>query len=158
MTKHLLELTSRGLVKSLENGIAFTRAQQSDQPVTIVKQMPTMASGKQPTIAIITAQYCEKLAVDAMIENKETFVRYTTVGKSFSRYLRIICSRIRLKLSFLYTNSWLWTGSAPTSPTGETNTNRRNRFGKIHRLNRQGKPYHCCHCVVTFALSVVTKS
>lgn len=44
--------------------------------------MPTIASNKQPTIAIITAQYCEKLAVDAMLENKETFVRYTTVGKS----------------------------------------------------------------------------
>ncbi|XP_036320105.1 uncharacterized protein LOC118734493 [Rhagoletis pomonella] len=44
--------------------------------------MPTIASNKQPTIAIITAQYCEKLAVDAMLENKETFVRYTTVGES----------------------------------------------------------------------------
>ncbi len=43
--------------------------------------MPTIASNKQPTIAIITAQYCEKLAVDAMLENKETLVRYTTVGK-----------------------------------------------------------------------------
>lgn len=43
--------------------------------------MPTIASNKQPTIAIITAQYCEKLAVDAMLENKETFVRYTTVGE-----------------------------------------------------------------------------
>ena len=42
-----------------------------------------MASAKQPTIAIITAQYCEKLAVDSLIENKETFVRYTTVGKAF---------------------------------------------------------------------------
>lgn len=40
-----------------------------------------MVSSKQPTIAIITAQYCEKIAVDAMLENKETFVRYTTVGK-----------------------------------------------------------------------------
>lgn len=46
--------------------------------------MPTMASAKQPTIAIITAQYCEKLAVDSLIESKETFVRYTTVGKIFS--------------------------------------------------------------------------
>lgn len=43
--------------------------------------MPSIASKKQPTIAIITAQYCEKVAVDALIENKETFVRYTTVGK-----------------------------------------------------------------------------
>lgn len=43
--------------------------------------MPTITSKKQPTIAIITAHYCEKLAVDTMIENQETFVRYTTVGK-----------------------------------------------------------------------------
>lgn len=49
--------------------------------------MPTMASAKQPTIAIITAQYCEKLAVDSMIENKETFVRYTTVGKIFLLFI-----------------------------------------------------------------------
>ena len=43
--------------------------------------MPTIVSTKQPTIAIITAQYSEKLAVDSMIENQETFVRYTTVGE-----------------------------------------------------------------------------
>lgn len=50
--------------------------------------MPTIASNKQPTIAIITAQYCEKLAVDAMLENKETFVRYTTVGE-FDDFINI---------------------------------------------------------------------
>ncbi|KAG8233887.1 hypothetical protein J437_LFUL005214, partial [Ladona fulva] len=66
----LAELLNKGLIKSLDHG-AYTRV--------IVKQMPTIASAKQPTIAIVTAQYCEKLAVDAMIENKETFVRYTTV-------------------------------------------------------------------------------
>lgn len=61
----------------------------------VVRQMPTMASSKQPTIAVITAQYCEKLAVDSMLENKETYVRYTTVGKVsaylclYSRYLKI---------------------------------------------------------------------
>lgn len=43
--------------------------------------MPIIVAAKQPTIAIITAQYCEKVAVDALIENKETYVRYTTVGK-----------------------------------------------------------------------------
>ncbi|KAJ8955107.1 hypothetical protein NQ314_006990 [Rhamnusium bicolor] len=78
----LAALQSRQLVKAMDHG-AFTRqqSQQDSHQVTIVKQMPTMASSKQPTIAIITAQYCEKLAVDAMIENKETFVRYTTVGE-----------------------------------------------------------------------------
>ncbi|CAG9860984.1 unnamed protein product [Phyllotreta striolata] len=75
-------LQSRQLVKAMEHG-AFTRQQSHDtHQVTIVKQMPNVASSKQPTIAIITAQYCEKIAVDAMIENKETFVRYTTVGPS----------------------------------------------------------------------------
>ncbi|XP_044761930.1 uncharacterized protein LOC123319140 isoform X3 [Coccinella septempunctata] len=96
---HLAELQSRNLVKNLEHG-AFTRQQSHDVQVTIVKQMPTMASSKQPTIAIITAQYCEKLAVDAMIENKETFVRYTTVGESNVYTLgnigahRIVCTKL----------------------------------------------------------------
>ncbi|KAK2585124.1 hypothetical protein KPH14_008634 [Odynerus spinipes] len=73
------ELQEKGVVKAMEHG-AFTRVVHQDTQVQVVKQMPTMASSKQPTIAIITAQYCEKLAVDSMIENKETFVRYTTVG------------------------------------------------------------------------------
>ncbi|XP_065156923.1 uncharacterized protein [Atheta coriaria] len=96
---HLAELQSRGLVKAMDHG-AFTRQQSMDTQVTVVKQMPTMASSKQPTIAIITAQYCEKLAVDAMIENKETFVRYTTVGESNVYTMgnigahRIVCTKL----------------------------------------------------------------
>uniref|UniRef100_A0A2C9H7I2 Winged helix-turn-helix domain-containing protein n=1 Tax=Anopheles quadriannulatus TaxID=34691 RepID=A0A2C9H7I2_ANOQN len=79
----MLVLKERGLIKSMEYN-AFTRIHHDDQAIKIVKQMPTIASNKQPTIAIITAQYCEKLAVDAMLENKETFVRYTTVGTATS--------------------------------------------------------------------------
>ncbi|KAH8284261.1 hypothetical protein KR044_006835 [Drosophila immigrans] len=71
-------LQDRGLIKSMEYN-AYTRIHYEDKEIKVVKQMPTIASNKQPTIAIITAQYCEKLAVDAMLENKETFVRYTTV-------------------------------------------------------------------------------
>ncbi|XP_023019025.1 uncharacterized protein isoform X2 [Leptinotarsa decemlineata] len=96
----LSALQSRQLVKAMDHG-AFTRQQSHDtHQVTIVKQMPTMVSSKQPTIAIITAQYCEKLAVDAMIENKETFVRYTTVGESNVYTLgnigahRIVCTKL----------------------------------------------------------------
>lgn len=77
--KHIEKLKEKKLVKAMEHG-AFTRVIQHDKDIQIVKQMPAIISSKQPTIAIITAQYCEKLAVDAMIENKETFVRYTTVG------------------------------------------------------------------------------
>ncbi|CAH0553926.1 unnamed protein product [Brassicogethes aeneus] len=99
VSHHLSELQSRNIVKAMEHG-AFTRQQSQDAQVTIVKQMPTMASNKQPTIAIVTAQYCEKLAVDAMIENKETFVRYTTVGESNVYTLgnigahRIVCTKL----------------------------------------------------------------
>jgi hypothetical protein len=34
-----------------------------------------------PTIAVITAHYFEKVAVDAVMSNKQTFVRYATVGE-----------------------------------------------------------------------------
>ncbi|KAL2734011.1 uncharacterized protein V1478_003709 [Vespula squamosa] len=93
------ELQEKGVVKAMEHG-AFTRVVHQDTQVQVVKQMPTMASSKQPTIAIITAQYCEKLAVDSMIENKETFVRYTTVGESNVYTLgnigahRIVCTKL----------------------------------------------------------------
>ncbi|XP_046740548.1 uncharacterized protein LOC124407967 isoform X3 [Diprion similis] len=95
----LKELQAKGLVKAMEHG-AFTRIVHQDTQIQVVKQMPTMVSSKQPTIAIITAQYCEKLAVDSMIENKETYVRYTTVGESNVYTLgnigahRIVCTKL----------------------------------------------------------------
>jgi hypothetical protein len=36
---------------------------------------------KQPYIAIICSQYHEKTALDQLIANRQTFVRYATVGK-----------------------------------------------------------------------------
>ncbi|XP_022236280.1 uncharacterized protein LOC106476818 [Limulus polyphemus] len=48
----------------------------------MVHQMPKVVSFQQPTIAIITAQYCEKVAVDAMIENRDVYFRYKTEGES----------------------------------------------------------------------------
>lgn len=64
---------------------SYTRIHHEDKEIKVVKQMPTISSQKQPTIAIVTAQYCEKMAVDAMLENTETFVRYTTVGEYLLR-------------------------------------------------------------------------
>lgn len=43
--------------------------------------MMTVSASQQPTIAIITANYCEKLAVDAMMENKTTYVKFKTGGE-----------------------------------------------------------------------------
>ncbi|ODM88883.1 hypothetical protein Ocin01_17797, partial [Orchesella cincta] len=80
---HILNLQSKGLIKSIDKeNSSFTRVVLNETNIRIVKQMPKMVKAKQPSIAIITAHYCEKLAVDAMIENQETFVRYTTVGES----------------------------------------------------------------------------
>lgn len=76
-------LQVKGLIKALDpQSTSFTRVVQNETAVKIVKQMPKMVKAKQPSIAIITAHYCEKLAVDSMIQNQETFVRYTTVGES----------------------------------------------------------------------------
>jgi len=51
--------------------------------VKIVKQMPVQTPGKKPTVAIITSKYYEKLAVDAMMDDKTTFVKYKTEGNAY---------------------------------------------------------------------------
>ncbi|KAL1452674.1 hypothetical protein WDU94_006880 [Cyamophila willieti] len=94
---HVNKLQEKLLVKSLDHG-GFTRIETNS--VQVVKQMPIITKARQPTIAIITAQYCEKLAVDALIDDKETFVRYTTVGESNVYTLgnmgphRIVCTKL----------------------------------------------------------------
>ena len=47
----------------------------------MMTQMPVQTQGSKPTVAIITSKYYEKLAVDAMMEDKTTFVKYKTEGK-----------------------------------------------------------------------------
>merc|ERR1719510_653466 len=90
----VLELVDKKLVKPVGAGLpgaagldsaagAFRRVHQNEEEVTIVKQMPRGDDGShQPTIAVITAQYFEKMAVDAMMTNKQTFMRYATVGEA----------------------------------------------------------------------------
>ena len=69
-------------IKALEHNLnSFTRVEADQEEVTVVKQMPKVEAAKQPTIAIITSQYFEKMAVDAMMTNRQTFVRYATVGE-----------------------------------------------------------------------------
>ncbi|KAK7092325.1 uncharacterized protein [Littorina saxatilis] len=81
----LQELRSRELIREMEKG-GFVRQVLDEKTggteVQMVKQMPTIAANQQPTIAIITALYHEKVAVDAMMENKTTYVRYKTEGES----------------------------------------------------------------------------
>ena len=85
MVKQLVEeLAQKEKINSTDNGLHFTRTLKAttDTKVQMVKQMPKVQRSQQPVIAIITAQYCEKLAVDSMISDKETFVRYrVTAGQ-----------------------------------------------------------------------------
>jgi hypothetical protein len=48
----------------------------------MIKQQLNVSRDEQPTIAIITVNYYEKLAVDAMMSNKVTFVRHRPEGKT----------------------------------------------------------------------------
>lgn len=48
-----------------------------------INQQLTVSNEDQPSIAIITVNYYEKLAVDAMMQNKITFVRHRPEGNQF---------------------------------------------------------------------------
>lgn len=75
------ELVARGVIRQTENG-SWLRVAHNEQEVHMVRQMPQVPTLDQPSIAIITAQYAEKLAVDSMMRNKTTYMRYQTTGES----------------------------------------------------------------------------
>ncbi|XP_028175700.1 uncharacterized protein LOC114363957 isoform X2 [Ostrinia furnacalis] len=75
----LESLEEKGLTRTMSEGLYI---RQHSVDTQVVKQMPTLCSSRQPSIAVVTALYCEKQAVDAMMDNQETYVRYTTVGES----------------------------------------------------------------------------
>ena len=81
--EQLEDLKSRDLVKEMEPG-QYVRKVLVDktEEVKVVKNMPMHTGGEKPTIAIITSKYYEKVAVDSMMEEKTTFVRYKTEGES----------------------------------------------------------------------------
>ncbi|THD24757.1 Expressed conserved protein [Fasciola hepatica] len=59
---------------------------QEVKEVKGANHMQQISTSEKPTIAIITNLLCEKLAVDAMIEQKTTFVRYKTEGGESNVY------------------------------------------------------------------------
>ncbi|GFS17523.1 C3 and PZP-like alpha-2-macroglobulin domain-containing protein 8 [Elysia marginata] len=48
----------------------------------MVKDLPMLTGQDQPTIGVITTLYHEKLAVDAMMEDKKTYIKYKTESES----------------------------------------------------------------------------
>ena len=57
-----------------------------EEPTIVIQQMPTLSNKQQPSIAVITSNYYEKLAVDAMMEDKTTYVKFQAVGTSYYSY------------------------------------------------------------------------
>merc|ERR1719367_2376307 len=130
----VLELVNKKLVKPVGAGVpgaagldsaagAFRRVHQNEEEVTIVKQMPRgVEKAMQPTIAVITAQYFEKMAVDAMMTNKQTFMRYATVGEANVYTLgdignhRVVSTKLPMTGSS--GNSLIATGSSTTRLLG----------------------------------------
>ncbi|XP_023338723.1 uncharacterized protein LOC111709318 [Eurytemora carolleeae] len=79
----LSELQLKKKIRTMENNLnQFTRVVKDEEKITIVKQMPKVEKAKQPSIAIICSQYQEKAALDSFMTNRQTFVRYATVGET----------------------------------------------------------------------------
>lgn len=81
----LRDLLSRNLVNYYDNGNTWirniiNRQDEQTHEVIMIQQQPKVSYDDQPTIAIITVNYYEKLAVDAMMSNKVTFVRHKPEG------------------------------------------------------------------------------
>ena len=56
-------------------------------------KLKSLSDQQKPTVAIITNLLCEKLAVDALIERKTTYIRYKTEGEPNYRTIeRLILS------------------------------------------------------------------
>ena len=71
--------------------------------MTVVKQIPRVdGHNRQPTIAIITSMYHEKMAVDAMMTNRQTFVRYATVGELERTLRHTLTLKLCLCFNFLF--------------------------------------------------------
>ena len=65
-----------------------------------------MEKAKQPSIALICSQYHEKVALDALMTNRQTFVRYATVGRfrevTFVDVLFLYNSNVKYSPTFTY--------------------------------------------------------
>uniref|UniRef100_A0A0B7AVT3 Uncharacterized protein n=1 Tax=Arion vulgaris TaxID=1028688 RepID=A0A0B7AVT3_9EUPU len=81
----LKDLEKKNLIKEVERGIWLrmqTKEEMTEHEVHLVQILPSLISKDLPTIGIITSLYHEKLAVDAMMDYKRTFVKFETEGAS----------------------------------------------------------------------------
>ena len=78
--------------------------QKKTRPPQVVRQVPTQVGRQQPTVAVITSDYCQKVAVDAMLDSPETYVRYTTVGEGIttSKLFEMVKKALTSFMKFLF--------------------------------------------------------
>jgi len=60
----------------------------------MVSHMPMLPRYAQPTVAIVTLLYCEKTAVDALIDYKTTYIRCKKGGHILPTFLAAIMSNL----------------------------------------------------------------
>ncbi|CAG5123808.1 unnamed protein product [Candidula unifasciata] len=80
----LKDMEKKGLIREVEKGVWLrmqTNEEMTEHEILLVPELPELASKDQPTIGIITTLYHEKLAVDAMIDDKRTYVKFKTEGE-----------------------------------------------------------------------------
>ncbi|ESO90699.1 hypothetical protein LOTGIDRAFT_163977 [Lottia gigantea] len=81
----LKDLQKRGLIRELGEG-SWVRIPTDEETVkhdvNILDEVPKFSGREKINIVIITSLYCEKLAVDAMIDNKITYLIHSKEGDS----------------------------------------------------------------------------
>ncbi|CAD5111430.1 DgyrCDS738 [Dimorphilus gyrociliatus] len=77
----LQQLIDKKLIKRLDDeGNKYIRNLLYDKSVREMKQMPVQQGIKKPSIAIITSSFFEKMAIDSMMSDKTTFVKFKQEG------------------------------------------------------------------------------
>ena len=64
--------------------------------------LPVLKGRDIPTIAVVTSLYCEKLAVDAMMEHKVSYVKYKTEGTSPKFFIEPVNKIVNFHLKKIY--------------------------------------------------------
>ena len=57
--------------------------------VKLAAEFPSHASTEMPTIAIITSMFCEKMAVDAMLDSKVTYIKHVPDASTPGNWLSV---------------------------------------------------------------------
>jgi nucleoside phosphorylase len=158
----LVELSQAKSIVEVENGLWIRAQVQRSAAVRLSKRssktpqdpaarqhefrmvghLPVLPPKEQPTIAIITSLYCEKLAVDAVMDYKTTYIRCKkggegqvyTIGKIGKH--RVVSTKL----------SRIGRDAGATTATGNTVTRLLGAFGKVEHVLLVGVAGGVAYC------------